>query len=92
MTRALNNHQSAALPTAARAVETSSVPQSARRPSNISTEFKVVTDGSPNELWASGFYGEHGRAKAQRMVDEGYWHRFMYAKDKHKTLIVVEAR
>jgi hypothetical protein len=31
-------------------------------------QFKVITEGSPNEVWASGFYD---RAKAQRMVDEG---------------------
>lgn len=53
------------------------------------SEFKVVTEGSPNELWASGFYCDEGREKAQRMIDEGYWHRFMFAADKHKKLAVV---
>jgi hypothetical protein len=29
-------------------------------------EYKVVTDGSPNEVWATGFYGDYGKAKAQK--------------------------
>jgi hypothetical protein len=53
------------------------------------SEYKIITDGSPNELWASGFYHEEGRAKAQSMIDDGYWHRFMFASDKHKKLVVV---
>lgn len=53
------------------------------------TIYKVVTQGAPNEVWASGFYGDYGKEKAERWVREGYWHRHMYPKDKHKTLIVV---
>lgn len=53
------------------------------------SEFKVVTEGSPNEVWASGFYGDAGREKAWRMVLDGYWHRLMYAADRHKKLEVV---
>ena len=49
--------------------------------------YKVITQGAPLEVWASGFAD---RAKAQRMVDEGYWHRYMYLKDRHKVLVVVE--
>lgn len=52
--------------------------------------YKVVTKGAENEVWASGFYGEQGKAKAQKRIDEGYWHRLMYEQDKSKTLIVVE--
>lgn len=51
--------------------------------------YKVVTEGAPNELWASGFYGEDGKAKAERMVAEGYWHRLMYEKDRAKILAVI---
>ena len=56
------------------------------------SEYKVVTDGAPNELWALGFYGATGKAKAEQMVAEGYWHRRMYETDRHKRLIVVPAR
>lgn len=52
-------------------------------------EYKVITENSPNELWASGFYGDDGREKAQRMIREGYWHFHMFARDKHKRLVVV---
>jgi hypothetical protein len=52
-------------------------------------EYKVITKGSPLEVWAAGFYGEHGKAKAEKRIAEGYWHRFMYEKDKHKELEVV---
>ena len=51
--------------------------------------YKVITKDNPNELWASGFFD---KAKAQRMVDEGYWHRYMYEKDKHKVLVVVDEK
>jgi hypothetical protein len=51
--------------------------------------YKVITEGAPNELWASGFHGEDGKARAEKKVAEGYWHRLMYEKDRHKTLIVV---
>lgn len=56
------------------------------------TEYKVITDGAPTELWASGFYGDEGRAKAEKMVSEGYWHKFMFDRDRHKTLAVVPVR
>ena len=57
-----------------------------------STPYKVVTESSPLEVWAIGFYGESGKQRAEEMIQEGYWHKFMYEKDKHKTLIVVEER
>lgn len=53
-------------------------------------EYHVITEGQPNEIWAAGFYGDEGRDKAARQIAEGYWHRYMYAHDKHKTLVVVE--
>jgi hypothetical protein len=54
-------------------------------------EYKVVTEGSPNEVWARGFYGDYGKAKAQNKIDEGYFHQYMYEADKSKKLIVVKA-
>lgn len=48
--------------------------------------YKVISKDYPNELWAGGFYSKD---KAQKRVDEGYFHRHMYEKDKHKKLIVV---
>jgi hypothetical protein len=49
--------------------------------------YKVVTEGAENELWANGFYDKD---KAQKDIDEGYFHQYMYKEDKHKKLIVVE--
>lgn len=55
-------------------------------------EYKVITEDNSNEVWARGFYGDYGRAKAQKMIDEGYFHKHMYEADKSKKLIVVEAK
>lgn len=52
-------------------------------------EYKVVTEGEVNEVWGTGFYGDYGKQKAQSRIDEGYFHRYMYEKDKHKKLIVI---
>jgi hypothetical protein len=52
-------------------------------------EYKVVTEGNPHELWARGFYGDGGKEYAQKKVDEGYFHKHMYASDKSKKLVVV---
>ena len=54
---------------------------------NVSGSYKVVSEECHNEVWASGFYDKQ---KAQRRIDEGYFHRFMYECDKHKKLIVVD--
>lgn len=48
--------------------------------------YKVVTKDSKNEVWAVGFYSKQ---KAQNRIDNGYFHKYMYEKDKHKILIVV---
>jgi len=45
--------------------------------------YKIVTKGNELELWATGFYGESGKKKAQKYIDE---------KDKNKVLIVVPAK
>lgn len=55
----------------------------------MSQFYKVITKGNPLEVWAKGFWGPDGKAKADKMIREGYWHRLMYAKDKHKELEVV---
>lgn len=52
-------------------------------------KYKVVTEGKPNEVWATGFYGDNGKSKAQKKIDEGYFHKYMYQSDKIKNLIVV---
>ncbi len=48
--------------------------------------YKVIIEDAPNEVWAVGFYGKE---KAQNRIDTGYFHKYMYESDKHKTLIVV---
>lgn len=52
--------------------------------------YKVVTKRSENEVWASGFFGKQGKAKAQKRINKGYFHKYMYEKDKSKSLIIVE--
>ena len=52
--------------------------------------YKVVSECDNLEVWAVGFYGDSGRERAQKRIDERYWHNMMYEKDKHKTLIVIE--
>lgn len=52
----------------------------------LGASYKVVTQGAPLEVWAVGFWD---RAKAERMIAEGYFHRHMYERDKGKTLCVV---
>lgn len=54
--------------------------------------YQVITEGDPHEIWAKGFWGEEGKAKAERQITEGYWHRHMYARDQHKKLVVVPER
>ena len=54
-------------------------------------EYKVVTEGSQNEVWATGFKCNYGKKKAQKRIDEGYFHKHMYEADKNKKLIVMEA-
>ena len=49
--------------------------------------YKVVSECNNNEVWASGFYSKE---KAQKRIDEGYFHNFMYEKDKSKKLIIIE--
>lgn len=49
--------------------------------------YKVVSKDSYNEVWAKGFSSIE---KPQRLINEGYFHKYMYEKDKNKELIVVE--
>ena len=49
--------------------------------------YKVVSECNNNEVWASGFYS---KGKAQKRIDENYFHKFMYEKDKNKKLIISE--
>jgi hypothetical protein len=49
--------------------------------------YKVVSECDNKEVWATGFYSKE---KAQKRIDEGYFHKSMYEKDKSKKLIVIE--
>ena len=49
--------------------------------------YKVVSECNNNKVWATGFYSKY---KAQKRIDEGYFHKFMNEKDKIKKLIVIE--
>ena len=49
--------------------------------------FKVVTENSKNDVWATGFYSKD---KAQKRIDSGYYHKNMFECDKHKKLVVME--
>lgn len=48
--------------------------------------YKVVSECNHLEVWAIGFYSKE---KAQKRINEGYFHKYMYDADKHKKLIVV---
>ena len=48
--------------------------------------YKVVSECDKNEVWATGFYSKE---EAQKRIDEGYFHQYMYEQDKSKKLIVV---
>lgn len=55
-------------------------------------EYEVIASNIPNFLMAVGFYGEAGKAKAQKMIDEGYFNRHLMPEFKHATFIVVPAK
>lgn len=48
--------------------------------------YKVVSECNHLEVWATGFLSKE---KAQKRINEGYFHQYMYEADKHKKLIVV---
>ena len=48
--------------------------------------YKVVSECDKNEVWGTGFYSKE---KAQQRINEGYFHKYAYEKDKDKKLIVV---
>ena len=49
--------------------------------------YKVVSECNNKEDLASGFYS---KKKKKKRIDEGYFHNFMYEKDKSKKLIIIE--
>lgn len=53
-------------------------------------EYKVVASNYPNFLMATGFYGDHGKEKAQKMIDSGYWNKIVMPEFKDAIFIVVE--
>ena len=48
--------------------------------------YKVVSECDKNDVWATGFYSKE---KAQKRIDEWYFHKYAYEQDKNKKLIVV---
>lgn len=55
-------------------------------------EYEVRATNYPNFLMAAGFYGEYGRAKAQKMIDEGYFHKHIMPEYKDAIFEVVPKR
>ena len=49
--------------------------------------YKVVSECNNNEVWGSVLYSKD---KAKKRIDEGYFHKYMYEKDKNKKLIIKE--
>lgn len=55
-------------------------------------EYEVRAVNYPNFLMASGFYGEYGKKKAQRLIDEGYFNRHLMPEFKDAIFIVMEVK
>jgi hypothetical protein len=53
-------------------------------------EYEVIVTNYPNFLMSAGFYGEQGKAKAQKMIDEGYFHKHIMPEFKDAIFEVVE--
>ena len=45
-------------------------------------EYEVRATNYPNFLMAGGFYGDYGKAKAQSMIDSGYWTKIVMPEFK----------
>lgn len=52
-------------------------------------QYEVRAKHDPLFLMATGFHGESGKARAQKMVDELYWEPYLMAKDKGTEFVVV---
>lgn len=55
-------------------------------------EYEVRATNYPNFLMASGFYGEQGKAKAQGMINSGYWTKIIMPEFKDAIFEVVEKK
>lgn len=55
-------------------------------------EYEVRASNYPNFLMATGFYGESGKQKAQKMIDEGYFHKHIMPEFKDVIFVVVEKK
>lgn len=53
-------------------------------------EYKVIASNIDNFVMATGFYGETGKEKAQKRIDEGYFNQHLLPELKHAEFIVVE--
>lgn len=52
-------------------------------------EYHVIASNYDHFTMATGFYGDAGKAKAQRLIDEGYFNRHLMPEFKDATFIVV---
>lgn len=52
-------------------------------------EYEVRATNYPNFLMATGYYGEQGKEKAQRLIDEGYFNKYLMDDIKDAIFIVV---
>jgi hypothetical protein len=55
-------------------------------------EYEVRSSNYPNFLMATGYYGEQGKAKAQRLIDEGYFNKHLMPEFKDAIFIVVQKK
>jgi len=55
-------------------------------------EYEVRATNYPNFLMATGFYGDYGKAKAQKMIDEGYWTKIIMPEFKDAIFEVIEKK
>lgn len=52
-------------------------------------EYHVIASNYKHFTMATGFYGEQGKNKAQRLIDEGYFNRYLMPEIKDALFIVV---
>lgn len=55
-------------------------------------EYEVRATNYPNFLMATGYYGNQGKEKAQRLIDEGYFHKHIMSEFKDAIFKVVEKK
>lgn len=51
-------------------------------------KYAIVSENNPKECWGIG----NDKNGMQQRIDSGYYHKFMYEKDKGKKLIIIERK